>query len=109
MKTFNFFVLQNFNFLNNIKYISFQISDDEKSLREQEILASSPSLCGSKLDLDSESVYKVCKLLKYFLGFVKYNVELYMHMYLTQSYGIWPLQLLPLLCRIHLHPPEGVC
>uniref|UniRef100_A0A8C0Z1T8 DNA primase large subunit n=2 Tax=Canis lupus familiaris TaxID=9615 RepID=A0A8C0Z1T8_CANLF len=47
------------NFLKD-SHLQFEaISDDEKSLREQEILASSPSLCGSKLDLDSESVYKI--------------------------------------------------
>ncbi|XP_041578395.1 DNA primase large subunit isoform X2 [Vulpes lagopus] len=47
------------NFLKD-SHLQFEaISDEEKSLREQEILASSPSLCGSKLDLDSESVYKI--------------------------------------------------
>ncbi|XP_044943962.1 DNA primase large subunit-like isoform X2 [Mustela putorius furo] len=47
------------NFLKD-SHLHFEaISDDEKKLREPEILASSPSLSGSKVDWESESVYKI--------------------------------------------------
>lgn len=60
------------NFLSSVNYVFFQISEEEKNFREQEIIVLLISLGGFKLEL--EYVYKVCKFLQYFLGVVRYFI-----------------------------------